>query len=176
MTRQEALDFAIKEQASGKRRVIYGPRLGVVRDEETGGIPGLVVSDEDMKIPLSGRVVKIGLGIDTTDAKDELAGMQIGDTVYFSKYHPTLFKITVGDEEVEMLLMHAGDVYMGEQDVPAREEQIGLFDTPPYADAPEPSLPAVGYSVDPELISGTLLPDIQGGSAETGHVDNEEQK
>lgn len=110
MTQQEALDLAKKLYTEGF--TLYGPKVATVRDDADDD-RGIIIPDTAKRKPLRGRVIILGQGLETEDADDMLAGCQVGDLVYHTKYNPTLFEIDIDGEMIELEVMHAGDIHMG---------------------------------------------------------------
>ena len=109
MTREEAIDFALK--LSEYDITMYGRKVGVVRDEEDER--GIIIPDTEKRKPIRGRLVYLGFAIDPTDREDDLAGIKIGDWIFHTKYNPTLFDMPFPDETIELEVMHASDIHMG---------------------------------------------------------------
>ena len=114
MNRLESIEFATK--LLDHDVVIYGQKVGVMRDDDEEG--SLHIPDTAKRKPIRGRVVGIGRGVDTADKEDQLAGMMIGDWVFFTKYNPVLFDIPFDDGIVELEVMSSADIHMGIRDVP----------------------------------------------------------
>ena len=119
MNRDEARAVGARLIANGV--VLYGDRVGVIRDEEVDETrSGIIIPDQARKKPIRGRIVIVGLGCDPTDEEDPVAGMQYGDRVSFTKYNPVLHEVELNDgaepKDVQIEVMHVSDLYLAWRD------------------------------------------------------------
>ena len=111
MTRKEMLEFAAFTEASG--RILYHEKVAVIRDETDEMLGEFVIgADEAQRLKLTGTVVCTGTAI--TEEHEVLAGLKIGDCVAFNTYNPMRMAWPAPDGgEVEVLIFHAADIYVG---------------------------------------------------------------
>lgn len=119
MTRDEARNLGARLVANGV--VLYGDRVGVVRDEEEEATrSGIIIPDQARRKPIRGRIVIVGLGCDPEDGEDPIAGMSYGDRVSFTKYNPVLHEVELNDggepKDVQIEIMHVSDLYLAWRD------------------------------------------------------------
>lgn len=119
MERDEARALAARMIAAGV--VLYGDRVGVIRDpEDEATKSGIILPETARTKPIRGRIVTVGMGCDPGDPNDPVAGMVVGDRVTFTKYNPVLHEIALNDgdepDRVQIEVMHSSDLYFAWRD------------------------------------------------------------
>lgn len=119
MKRDDAKALGARFIANGV--VLYGDRVGVIRDEEVEvSRGGIIIPDNSRKKPIRGRIIVVGLGCDPADPEDAVAGMLYGDRVSFTKYNPVTHDIELKDgaepRDVQVEVMHISDLYFAWRD------------------------------------------------------------